>query len=611
MTQFQNKRLRNRHLLSWNSVYRAQRGHQTADLEARAAFIFNCTLPARDAPNSPNVIKRTPQLVLFALLIALGSAAAYAASPGTVSGVVRDSAGVPQIGAQVELLRPDLSILASVFTDTGGHFVIGSVLPGHYAVKAMGSSFLPSVRPDVRVRSSAVVDLTLNTLYEVMQWLPSMPRSGNAEPDDWKWTLRSAANRPLLRWLEDGPLVVVSDGSGKPRKLKARLVATGQQGTFGESGERVSAAVEETPSSGHELLAEVDFDPASNAAIESTLGFRQDLGIAGSVESVGSLSIHPEVEGAGGEALNEFAIRSFETINMGDMIDAEVGSTQVMARFGENSPNTILAALPFATVAWHSGDSTLHYRMSTSVPRFGDMGDADAQASMPALSLNNGRLTMEHGLHQEIGWQRQTANSSAAVLIYADSIHNPMLEAAGKVNSAGLLYDPESGIVRAAGPSYSSYGVVASAQHRLPRGGQVRASYATGNALVLASVEQPSSVSRLLASARPRQAQTCSISLSGTLDGSGTRWRATYRWQPEATVNAVAPFSEGAEDPYLNVRLTQPIHLSHDGSGGFEAMVDLRNLLAQGYRPYVLSDGSVLVFAEDQRGVAGGLAFTF
>jgi hypothetical protein len=60
-------------------------------------------------------------------------------------------------------------------------------------------------------------------------------------PDDWKWTLRSAANRPLLRWLEDGPLVVVSDGAGGNPKLKARLVATGQEGTFGESGERVSA----------------------------------------------------------------------------------------------------------------------------------------------------------------------------------------------------------------------------------------------------------------------------------------------------------------------------------------------------------------------------------
>ena len=78
----------------------------------------------------------------------------------------------------------------------------------------MGPSFLPALRENVRVRGGTVVNLTLNTLYEVIQWLPAQPRAGNSQKDDWAWTLRSAANRPLLRWLEDGPLVVVTDGSG-------------------------------------------------------------------------------------------------------------------------------------------------------------------------------------------------------------------------------------------------------------------------------------------------------------------------------------------------------------------------------------------------------------
>jgi hypothetical protein len=37
----------------------------------------------------------------------------------------------------------------------------------------------------------------------------------------------------------------------------------------------------------------------------------------------------------------------------------------------------------------------------------------------------------------------------------------------------------------------------------------------------------------------------------------------------------------------------------------------VRNLLAEGYRPFLSTDGSLLVFAQDQRGVSGGLAFTF
>jgi hypothetical protein len=33
--------------------------------------------------------------------------------------------------------------------------------------------------------------------------------------------------------------------------------------------------------------------------------------------------------------------------------------------------------------------------------------------------------------------------------------------------------------------------------------------------------------------------------------------------------------------------------------------------LAQGFRPFVLTDGSVLMFAQDQRSFSGGFAFTF
>ena len=39
--------------------------------------------------------------------------------------------------------------------------------------------------------------------------------------------------------------------------------------------------------------------------------------------------------------------------------------------------------------------------------------------------------------------------------------------------------------MRAAGPGFSTQGIVASVEHRLPRGNQIRVSYANGNALVM------------------------------------------------------------------------------------------------------------------------------
>ena len=256
---------------------------------------------------------RRVHFVLFAALIAMGSVPAHGAALGSVSGEVRDSAGTPQIGAVVQFLRPDLSVIASVYTNERGRFVIASVFPGRYALKAMGTSFLPSLRENVRVRRGTIVNLTLNSLYEAMQWLPSEPRAANAPKDDWAWTLRSAANRPLLRWLEDGPLVVVTEGPRAAPKLKARLMATGQEGTFGESGERFSAAVEDTPTNSRELLARVDFAPNTDAGMESMLGFRQELGFAGSVQSVAAVAIHPEIDDPGSDGsggLDEAAVRS-------------------------------------------------------------------------------------------------------------------------------------------------------------------------------------------------------------------------------------------------------------------------------------------------------------
>lgn len=565
---------------------------------------------------------RRVYIVCITVLSVCAAATALGATTGAVSGVVRDSAGVPQIGAVVELLRPDMTVVASVYTDASGGYRFKPIVPGRYALKAMGTSFLPALRENVHIRTSTVVNLTLNTLYEVMQWLPSEPRAGKSSGDDWAWTLRSAANRPLLRWLEDGPLVVESDGSGKQPKLKARIIATGQAGTFGENGERFTASVEDTPSSSRELLARVDFDPNSDAGMESMLGFRQDLGYAGSVQSVAAVSVHPEIGGGEEQGLDEAAMRSWETMQLGDEFDGAVGASQVVAHIGGAAPHTIAASLPFVNVGWHEGDSAIRYRLASFEPNGIEQDASQAAALMPAVSMRNGSLVMEHGLHQEIGWERQTDATGMSVMVYAENIDNPVLEAMAHMvqgdpamgpGVAEALLDPESGLMRATGPDYASAGVEASFERTLPRGNHIRLSYANGNALVIESGPQAQAVplAELLAAAHPRRAQTYSISLSGTLDDSGTRWQASYRWQAEDTLTEVAPFAVDAAAPYLSLHVRQPICKPHEGVTGIDALFDANNLLAQGYRPYVLSDGSLLVFAEGQRAVRGGLAFTF
>lgn len=551
---------------------------------------------------------RKVHLVSLIALIVVASAPLYGASNGVVSGVVRDSSGVAQMGATVQLLRSDLTVIASVYTNSKGSFAFSNVLPGRYAIKAMGTSFLPALRENVHVRTNAVVNLTLNTLYEVMQWLPAEPRTSNASKDDWEWTLRSAANRPLLRWLEDGPLVVVSDRPGGKPKLKARLMATGQEGTFGESGERFTASVEDTPSNSRELLARVDFAPNSDEGMESMLGFRQDLGFAGSVESLAAISIHPIVEGPDSEGLEEAAMRSSETINLGDEFQIEAGAQQVLARFSQNSPNTILAALPFATVAWRGGNSTVSYRMASS-PAAINHDESQAGFYLPQIAMRDGQLTLQHGTHQEIAWERRTDKSGVSFLVFSDQVNNPVIEASGAASANdGALRDPISGLIRGAGQNFSGAGIVAAIDRRIG-GNTVRVMYANGDAMVMPVQVHPTALSQMFAAARPHHAQMYAISLSGTLEGTGTKWRASYRWQPADTITAIAPYSVNVIEPYLNLHLRQPI-CTHNNAVNVEALLNVSNLLAEGYRPYLLNSG-VVVFAQDQRSVGAGVAFTF
>ena len=75
---------------------------------------------------------RSRNLAGFAILIVFSIAPICLAATASVSGLVRDSSGVPQIGAVVQLLRPDLSVVTSVYTNSRGRFLIASLAPGRY-----------------------------------------------------------------------------------------------------------------------------------------------------------------------------------------------------------------------------------------------------------------------------------------------------------------------------------------------------------------------------------------------------------------------------------------------------------------------------------------------
>ena len=64
---------------------------------------------------------------------------------------MRDARGTPQIGALVQLVSADLTVISQTFTDDQGRYSLPKVLPGVYGVKATASLFLPTLRENLRI----------------------------------------------------------------------------------------------------------------------------------------------------------------------------------------------------------------------------------------------------------------------------------------------------------------------------------------------------------------------------------------------------------------------------------------------------------------------------
>jgi hypothetical protein len=542
----------------------------------------------------------------------LASGAAF--GTGSVAGVVRDVSGVPQIGIAVELLRSDSTLAARVFTDRKGAYSISSILPGQYSLKAMGEDFIPTLKANLRIRANTVVDLTLSSLYDLMQFVPQPRRVRERAQDDWAWTLRSAQSRPLLRWQEDGSPILVWDGAAetanaaearRAAKRRVRLQASAGQARFGSGGDLVSMAMLRDASARRRLAMSAEIAPDTSGVMDAMFGMRQQMADSGmgssSVQTLFAVMADPEAGAGERQGLQEASMRTWESLQLVNALDAEAGSDQVLARVGDG--RSVVAALPFASIAMHRGDSTLEYRVATARPADSDDSEAMPGTWLPVLSERNGELVLEHGLHQELGWSTYAGPAEMRLVIYGDTLENPTIEASGRLSAA-----ENSG---AAGHSYSAKGVLASVESRLPGNNRVKLSYASGDALVMQASPNPEPVASIVYGAHARRAQMYSLALSGTVEGLETRWRASYRWQPESTVTEVAPYALNAAEPYLNVNIRQPIHISGQGGSGLEAQLDLRNLLAEGYQPFITSDGTHLYFAQAQRCVRGGLAFTF
>ncbi|MFZ1132119.1 MAG: carboxypeptidase-like regulatory domain-containing protein, partial [Terriglobales bacterium] len=514
-----------------------------------------------------------------------------------------------------------------VFTDDRGFYSVTSLLPGTYSVKVSAPSFLPSLREKIGVRAGAklMVNVTLSTLFEAIEMVPSR---GPSDDDDWKWTLRSVANRPILRVLEDGTTVVAQSGdSGGDHDLKGTVTFLGGspgQGFGSSSDMNAGFAVERSLlSSGTlRLNGNVGYDSDGQGVPSGVLRTTYTSRFNGMFEpSVAITALHlnsPDLNNLPGATLQALSVTSSDRVVLGDRLEMKLGSEYQSIQF----MGRVNAFKPFASADLHLTPNTvLEYQYASSVPNMGVEGVADDRLesassdlseTAPRMSITGFTPAVERAHHQEVSISQRIGKNSMQVAYYADSIADPVLTGVGEITaeSGEVLPDIYSGTFSYQGNDFTTTGMRVVLQRKLLSDLTATLDYAYGGVLDLSHPDVQLQDARDWIRAEQRHAVAAKF--SGTLPRTKTRWIASYRYTGGHALTPVDVFntSAGQSDPYFNLFIRQPIPASFF-AGHMEILMDLRNLLAQGYVPVMGRDGRTLYLVQSARAVRGGVAFNF
>ncbi len=578
------------------------------------------------------------KIALLALMLSTASVCLAVGPGATVSGVVRDADGVVQMGALVQVLAADSALVGTAFTDLHGRYLITRLIPGKYQVRATAALFMPTTRGDLHLRpgAQAVVNLTLNTIFDATTWLPAERRKADEPGDDWKWTLRSAVNRPILRMADDnGNVMTVSSSVTETTTPTSRIRAamSSGDGGFANGGIHNVMTIDRVLDDGSGMVLRADIGTGLGPRLGSpsmnlSSGFERRQGFAGSTRMVASYQSHPEMRGSGNvtgntSGLQAFQLASAEKMQIGDFADVEAGGIVYVV----HTDGYAVASRPFLKVTTHpTEDWTVGYRMATSRDLQSYAGLNAVQQEMPVAitsssSSPRNRMRTEKGLHQEFAVGRKLGPGLVQLAYYLDSLDNVMVEGGGTLSAAdiaqagespvgGILADQTTGNFRLLNSGYKARGLNLTLSEPITSNMWVALEYSTGAALT-AKDDEVLTLEDVATDLKPMTSQTATLAVKGRVLRSGTSVRAAYRWQPARMVTAVNPYAAFSDQAFLSCYLRQAIKFGNLLPPGLEATVDVTNLLAQGYRPFLSADGKTLFLAQSPRALQAGLAFTF
>lgn len=473
------------------------------------------------------------QFTTWAIVLAFSLPACAAERMGTISGYVRNATGDPQMGAVIQILGAADHTL-TVFSDGAGYYTASGLLPGLYSLKVSAPLFLPTSRERIGIHAGASihVNFTLNSLLDLMQLGPAR---AVPDDDDWKWTLRSVANRPILRAVNDPA------GSGGKNAEKQDHELTGSLAF-------VAGSTAEGYGSGSGMSTAFDLERPVLA--DGHVAFTGDLGY-GEMSAPASLRVllsNPMPDGSvpslaitarrfapsdpnlHNAALQSVGVSASDDLVFDDVLELKFGSELQSIQF----MGQMTAFRPYASADFHfSPNTVLSYQYSTSRPEFEKgLGPAvDGFTSTdPRLTVAAFSPQLEHAHHQELSLSRRIGKTNLQVAAYYDRISDAALTGAGEVTAAGgfLLPDVASGTFSYDGGNMETPGMRAVLQRKFSSDLTATLDYAYGGALNLDRADVPLENAQQWISMQRRQAVAAQF--SGTIHHTHTQWVTSYRW---------------------------------------------------------------------------------
>lgn len=558
----------------------------------------------------------------FGFALCLFAYPAMAARGGSVSGIVLDSTGTPQMGATVVLSRQAAlnAMSLKLLTDDRGRFSSAALPVGRYTIQVTLAGFLPAVDRNVRVTAAhpTVLQIMLGTVFSSLETL-RRPPGVSISSDDWTWVLRSsAATRTVLRWQDAGiPLGANAKTEHTPLKRSVRgglIVSSGadRPGSIADAPNSTATAVVydlDLGSHGHLLMAgQFSYDDSSPS--EGFAGVLLPSGGPGT-GAVSTILVRETRLGPAGPEFRGLRLTHDDQFMMGDRVSVRYGAELLSAGF----EGTTATVRPHGEVAvqitptWQTSltiatnpfdDGTAQGEMQTA---------ANALNAFPILLLHHGDPVFQDDLHEELAVQHQLSpRADVTAAVFHDSSSQTAVIGRGNRGGPDFLQDYFSPAFAYDGGASSSTGARLAYREKFSDAFSTTFVYAYAGALTPVNPTDANTPLRDRLATRYRQSVAGRVSTK--LPYAKTRLTAGYEWLDGPAVSLQDPYGESLYrvEPYLSMQIRQPLPSAFPCH--MEVQADIGNLLAQGYVRVATRDGDV-VLVPSYRYIRGGLSFQF